>query len=273
MSNSIRTSETQPIRRSNLVQRQFYALYEEDLPETVILNERKYRHVQTFKYDFFAGTGLYELSDPVGLFSQAVPLLIVVKIYRYRRFFGLPMSWLGIISVRHEGRLYQLLGDIPGVPRFEGFIGRTGFAHEYIFGRGLRRRDLLNDYFFDRLRDTLRAIHERGASYIDLHKMSNIILGDDQKPYLIDFQISYAPRNQWPIVRKISNIILRHFQNEDWYHYLKHKRRLRRDLLTQDDYEKSCEPSRINTMHKFMSKPYLRIRRFFLDLLHLETSE
>jgi hypothetical protein len=256
----------------NWIQRQFLALYELDLPSTVVLNSRTYRRVQTFKYDFFAGTGLYELAESSVANDSDAPRQIVAKIYRYRRFFGLPMGWIGKISVRHEGRLYRMLHDIPGIPRFIGLIGKTGFGHEFIAGRQLDRQDRPNDEFFDRLKGILEAIHARNASYVDLHKLGNIILGEDGKPYLIDFQISYAPRLRWPIVRQITGLVLRQFQQEDFYHYIKHKRRLRRDLVSQEDIAKSYQPSLPNRIHRFASKPYFWIRHWVMNVLGLEST-
>jgi hypothetical protein len=257
----------------NLVQRQFFAFYEDDLPGEVPLNGFRYRRVRTFKYDFFAGTGLYELAQPAEGTSEPPPRQVVAKIYRYRRFFGLPMGWLGRISVRHESRLYQMLHDIPGIPRFIGFIGRTGFAHAYIPGRKLERKDVPNDRFFDELKTLLETLHARNVSYVDLHKLGNIILGDDGKPYLIDFQISFAPRLRWPVVRWVSGRILRQLQGEDWYHYAKHKRRLRKDLVTPEDHAKSYHPSLPNRIHRWISRPYFWIRHRVMSILNLQSVE
>lgn len=257
----------------NLIQRQFLALYEDDLPATVTMAGHSYRRVQTFKYDFFAGTGVYELVDAPDAAPSNLPRQVVVKIYRVRRFFGLPMAWIGRLSVRHEARLYQMLHDIPGIPHFEGFVGRTGFAHEYIRGRKLERKDVPNDTFFDNLKILLEAVHARNVSYVDLHKLGNIILGDDGKPYLIDFQISFAPRFRWPGVAWVSRKILRQLQAEDWYHYAKHKRRLRKDLTTPEDHALSYNPSLPNRLHRQLSKPYFWIRHHVMRLLKLESVE
>jgi len=257
----------------NLVQRLFLAFYESDMPDELTLNGRRYRRVQTFKYDFFAGTGCYELAEPAPGVEPPPPTPIVAKIYRVRRFFGLPMRWMGRISVGHEARLYRMLHDISGVPKFEGFIGDTGFAHEFIPGRQLNRQDFPNDQFFDRLAAILRQIHDRRASYVDLHKLGNIILGDDGNPYLIDFQISYAPRFNWPVIRSITGLILSQFQKEDWYHFIKHKRRLRRDLVNPEDVARSYQPSLPNRLHRLISKPYFWIRHWAMNLLHLESTE
>ncbi len=257
----------------NWIQRQFYALYEDNLPLKVELNKAPYRLVETFKYDFFAGTGLYELDESNASVSSDSPGKIVAKIFRLRRFFGLPMSWIGKLSVHHEARLYQMLHDIPGIPKFLGFYGTTGFFHEFIPGRPLKRQDTVNDQFFNKLADLLQAIHDRGASYVDLHKPANMLCDLEGNPYLIDFQISYAPKTQWPGIQRITNRILRHFQHEDWYHFAKHKRRLRPDLLTARDLLDSYYPSLPNRIHRKFSKPYFWLRHKVMTLLKLESVE
>jgi len=257
----------------NLIQKQFYAFYESDLPNEVLLNQLRYRKVHTFKYDFFAGTGMYELAEENIPAGSTAAKRVVVKIYRFRRFFGLPMSWMGKMFVGHEARLYRMLEGIEGIPRFEGFINQTGFAHEYIAGRPLKRLDIMDDRFFDHLKKTLEDLHAKRASYVDLHKLENIILGDDGKPYLVDFQISYAPRLAWPIIRTITDGILRKFQREDWYHYIKHKRRLRWDLATPEEIALSKQASFANRVHRVVSKPYFWIRHRVMNLLGLESVE
>jgi serine/threonine protein kinase len=257
----------------NWIQRQFYAFYEEDLPAEVTLNGFKYRLANTFKYDFFAGTGLYELDEKHQPDPQKCPLRIVTKIYRFRRFFGLPMFWIGMLSVRHESRLYLMLHDIPGIPRFLGFYGKTGFFHEFIPGRPLKRNDTVNDGFFDKLTRLIQAIHDREVSYVDLNKPSNILCSEGGDPYLIDFQISYAPRLQWPIIRRITHLVLKHFQHEDRYHLAKHKRRLRPDLLTAQDLLTSYYPSLPNRLHRSLSKPYFWLRHKVMSFLKLESVE
>jgi len=247
----------------NWVQRQFLALKERDLPDEVSLAGEPFRRVQTFKHDFFAATGLYE-----GGGRQ-----VVIKIYRRRPFFGLPMQWLGRISVRHEERIYRRLEGIAGVPACLGRIGPTGLVHEFIAGRPLRRGDQVDDAFFDRFETTLRAIHERETAYVDLNKPQNVLLGDDGRPYFIDFQISYAPPRRLPLVRQLGLAILRQLQREDWYHLMKHKRRLRPDLLTPEDYRKTYRRSIAIRIHRAVTAPYFVIRRLVMDLLGLESSE
>jgi hypothetical protein len=258
----------------NWIQKQFYALYESDLPSRVTIEGHEYRRVKTFKYDFFAGTGIYESIDSADeLNAPSTHRQIVVKIYRYRRFFGLPMKWLGKISVGHESRLYKLLQDIPGIPHFVGMVGSTGFAHEFIPGGPLAKKIVLSDEYFDQFHTLLTAIHQRGVAYVDLNKPENVLRGDDGKPYLLDFQISFAPNNLWPPLRKIANPILRQLQIEDWYHFGKHKRHFRPDLMTPEDLIRSYQRSLPIRIHRIVAMPYFAIRHFVMDLLNLKSVE
>jgi hypothetical protein len=250
----------------NWIQKQFYALYEDDLPATTMIGEETYRRVKTFKYDFFAGTGVYE--------SEKEPRRqVVVKIYRFRRFFGLPMTWLGKISVRHEARLYQTLQGIAGIPKFVGRTGRTGFAHEFIPGGPLKRGMAVPNDFFENFSRLLTDVHERQTAYVDMNKPENVLLGEDGKPWLLDFQISFAPGNLWPILQQGVKPILKQLQHEDWYHFYKHKRHLRPDQLSPEDYIRSYRRSLPIRIHRIVSKPYFAIRHFVMDLLNLKSVE
>jgi hypothetical protein len=247
----------------NIIQRQFYALDSEDIPEIVVLDGTSFQKVQTFKYDYFAGTGLYHNGDDQ----------VVVKIYRTRSFFGIPMRWLGKISVKHEAGLYQLLNDVRGIPRYRGRVEKTGFVHEFIPGHPLRKGDDVSDSFFDEFKGILQRLHSRHIAYVDLNKSENILLGDDGNPYLVDLQISYHAKTKIPLFSQLSRFIARQLQTEDWYHYSKHKRRLRPDLLTPDDYARTYKRSIGIRIHRVITKPYFIIRHFIMDLLELEPAE
>jgi hypothetical protein len=92
-----------------------------------------------------------------------------------------------------------------------------------------------------------------------MNKSTNILLGDDGRPYLIDFQISCDLHEwgDWFFTRWW----LRRFQREDWYHLLKHKRRLRPDELTAHEKRAVEQRSWLIRLHRFLSRPYFVIRR------------
>ncbi len=248
----------------NWVKRQFFALYGEDIPNQIEFGGKLYIKEKTFKYDFFAGTGLYKLQDGAEK--------IVVKIYRQRAFFGLPTKWIGKLLVSREIKFYKKLSDIEGVPKFLGRVDSTGFAHEYIPGRPLARDLPVPDDFFDRFEDLLKTIHSKGIAYIDLNKPSNVLLGDDDRPYLIDFQISYSTSNL-PIFRSFSKLVLSQLQCEDWYHFGKLKRRIRPDLLSEEELQATYNCSLLIRFHRFITRPYFIIRRWAMKKLDLKSVE
>ncbi len=151
--------------------------------------------------------------------------MAVLKIGRVADFAGMPLEWLGKWICGREMRFYRKLADVPNVPKVLGMVGPTGFVHEYVQGRPLSKDRPVPDGFFTQLQALLDELHRRGIAYVDTNKPENILLGDDGKPHLIDFQISYDLHEfgNWFVNRAI----LRHMQREDFYHILKHKRRLR----------------------------------------------
>jgi len=242
----------------------FWALGEQSLPANIELPSGSLTHVRTFKHDFFAATGLYR---------DAGGREVVVKMYRWRGFFGLPLGWLGRWMAAREARIYQALSDVAGVPRFEGRPNRFALAHEFIPGQPLQRSDRVSDQFFDQLAAMLRAIHQRKIAYVDLNKPQNILLGRDGRPYLIDFQISWQVRAGSPTNTVIGRGILRLLQKEDWYHLLKHKRRMRPDLLTDQERMRACRKSVWIRLHRLLSQPYFAIRRWLMKKLALPRAE
>lgn len=235
-----------------------YALPHGELPATLTCNGVRYERVETFKHDFFAATGLY----------RAGAELAVAKIGRTTDFLTLPMRWLGAFLAGRESRLYQQLHDLAGVPRFIGRCGRTGFLHAFVPGRPLGREDRVADSFFDELCGLLRILHARHIAYVDLNKRQNILLGDDGRPYLIDFQISlHLPptgwRRLWPV-----RWLLARFQHGDRYHALKHKRRLRPDLLTAEERAIVERVGFWIRLHRWVTRPLTHLRRRTLRRLH-----
>lgn len=234
-----------------------YALPGGRLPEAVTCDGQSYRLRETFKHDFFAATGLYE--GPAGL--------AVLKVGRTNRLFGLPLSWAGRLLCGREARHYELAQGLAGVPRLIGRVGATGFLHEYVPGRPLRRREPVPDAFFVRLQELLAALHARHMAYVDLNKRENILVGDDGRPYLIDFQIAlHLPPAGWRRLRPV-RWLLACFQRADVYHCLKHKRRSRPDLLTPEERAVVSRLSIWIRLHRLVARPLTQLRRAVLRLL------
>jgi serine/threonine protein kinase len=228
------------------------------MPPAVTCDGQRFEHVQTFKHDFFAATGLYR--GPAGL--------AVLKLGRQSDFLTIPMRWMARLLTRREVGFYRALAGTPGVPALIGTVcGDSGFLHEFVPGRPLARDAQVSDRFFDELLALLRRLHERHFAYVDLNKRENILLGDDGRPYLIDFQIAlHLPPEGWRRLAPIRWLLAR-FQHGDYYHALKHKRRLRPDLLTPAERAAAERPDFWIGLHRRVARPLTNLRRRVLKRL------
>jgi hypothetical protein len=246
-------AEPNPIDRAPCTDRVAYsmrALGRGGLPRTFALDGTQYAHLRTMKHDFFAATALYANDS-----GQRV----VLKAGRTTDFAGVPLLWVGRWLCRREMHFYEKLADVPNVPRVLGAVGPTGFVHEYVPGRPLERDRPIPDGFFDALLELLAELHRRGIAYVDTNKPQNILVGDDGRPHLIDFQISYDAARAGRLVPR--RWLLRRLQEEDVYHVLKHKRRMQPEEMSRDERERSTRQSALIRLHRFITRPYFLLRR------------
>jgi hypothetical protein len=242
------------------------ALGREDMPPSIRLADGEYRHLRTFKHDFFAATGLYD--GPSGR--------VVLKIGRLASLLGMPMAWMGRVLSEHEAGLYEELSGLEGVPRWFGPWGETGIVHAFVEGHPLQRHEHVDDDFFPRLEALLEEIHRRGIAYVDLEKRENILVRDDGRPCLIDFQISWKwtghnaarPKGlQRLIPPRGGDLLLYKLQQADRYHVLKHRRRHRPDTMTAAQIAASYRCGWYIELHRRASWPFTALRRTVLKLL------
>ncbi|MEK7485066.1 MAG: hypothetical protein AABZ60_12130 [Planctomycetota bacterium] len=211
-----------------------------------------YKVVKIFKDDFFALTAL--ISDTSG--KKWVLKISRIKVPFLRRGFQFLLNWLG----RREAKIYKYLQDISGIPKFHS-AQENWFIHEYIEGDNLKEFRHVSDTFFDELLQLLQRLHQKRVVYIDLDKKDNIIVGIDKKPYLIDFQISL----KFQSVQGVLGQIFKMFVKSDLYHYYKHKRSIRKDLLTEKDLKYTPKRTLPHTLHRYLiSRPFRWFKRKFL---------
>ena len=227
------------------------ALGREQLPATITIPGGRFHLVRLFKHDFFALTALYE--GPSGK--------VVLKVGRKADFLGFQCSWIGRLLARYEAGNYRRLHDLAAVPRFMGMWGPNGFVHAYAEGRPMQKGERVADDFFDRLKAAIDAIHRRGMAYVDLEKPQNVIVGDDGRPYLIDFQIAWRqPRRFagrfWP-----GNLVLKCLQDADRYHLSKLQRRTRPDQMTPEQLAATYRKPWYINLHRWLTRPVARLRR------------
>jgi len=228
-------------------------------PETVKVAGCAYRLVHVFKHDFFAATCLYEAIAPA-----EIPR-IVVKFSRTQPFCGVPLDWLGRLMRRHEEDIYRALADIEGVPRRVGRVDEASYAIEYVDAAPLDHLDVPPPGFFDRLLGVFGAIHARGVAYSDANKRSNILADAAGRPFLVDYQIAFRRRDDWPWpVRPLLALAVRYVQRSDIYHVYKHKRRLSPHEMTATERDLSRRRGLLHTLHRKLTTPWRRFRRRFL---------
>ena len=226
------------------------ALGRKNLPETITLDGVTWRHTRTHKHDFWAVTGFYENDRG----ERAV-----LKMGRTEPFMGFGLEFIGRFLCRREMRFYNALAGLPNVPPIIGTVGTTGFLHAYVKGQPLSRERPVPDEFFRDLEALIQEIHRRRIAYVDANKPENILLGDDGKPHLIDFQISWDLHelgNTW-----LNRWWLRRLQHSDVYHVLKHKMRLRPDQLSEEERAIVEKRGALIRLHRIVTMPYKRLRR------------
>jgi hypothetical protein len=225
------------------------ALGRGDLPATLELSGRRLRHVATAKHDFWAATGFYE--DDAGA-------RVVLKAYRTARFAGAPLRWLGRWQCRREVGFYRRLAGLPCVPALLESFGETAYVRAFVAGHPLSRRGAVPDGFWPGLDTAFREVHRRGVAYVDANKPENVLVGDDGRPYLIDFQIAWGGRAR---PRGVGQWWLERLQREDLYHLLKHKRRFSPHLMTPEELARVRHRSLLIRAHRVLNRPYLVVRR------------
>jgi len=244
---------------------QLFALREAP-PAQVDVAGRRYRLLRVFKHDFYAATALYELDAAEGPTDANVISKIVVKFGRTQPLCGLDMSWYGRWMHAHEKAVYRELKGVRGVPRWVGSVSPTAYAIEYIDAHPMDHDPPPPKGFFDELRKLFDDIHARGVGYCDANKRSNILVAEDGRPFLVDYQISIRRRDDWP--RPLSTLAaaaVQYMVKKDLYHLYKHKRRISPDELTPEEEALSRRPGGLHGLHRKLTKHWRKLRRGFLS--------
>ena len=128
--------------------------------------------------------------------------------------------------VRREFDVLRHLEGIPGIPRAYAVVEKRALVLEFIEGRTLNKFKAgeLPDRVFDRLCQTVRAMHARGVVHLDLRQRKNILVEGD-RPWIIDFANALRGR----LATKFSGV--------DESALLKWKQRNWPHLVTEEDRE------------------------------------
>lgn len=114
---------------------------------------------------------------------------VVVKSPHGAGLLGLP----GRLTIRREHRVYERLGGIEGVPCCHALLDGLHLVLEHVPGPSLRAYEAQiqdPERLYARLLATIDAIHAAGVAHGDLKRKDNVIVGPNERPYLIDFGIA-----------------------------------------------------------------------------------
>jgi hypothetical protein len=236
------------------------ALGRDEPPDEIEADGHTYRLVRVFKHDSWAATALYDgPADPV-----------VCKFNRRQRVGPVPMGWLGRRLAARELHALHRLADLPGVPRPLGPIRAAGrvlpnaCGHDFIAGHPLGKHERVGDGFFLELAALLAAVHARNMAYVDLHKRENILVGDDGRPYLVDFQIGFALPARWPGNAGPVRAVLGMLQRADRYHLHKHVVQCRPDQAADLAPRLEADRPAWIRAHRVVGQPLRALRRWLL---------
>lgn len=242
------------------------ALGRHEPPVQITVAERCYHLVEVLKHDSWAATAIYDGHDG----------RIICKFNRVQSIFGIPMRWLGRRLAAREKRFLTRLADVPNIPAVLGQVEAEGkqlpnaAARRYLPGHPLTSGEHVQDEFFPELRFILTTMHQRGMAYVDLHKRENILVGENGRPYLIDFQISFdatRPLFRWlPGCRIVLGILC----GSDLYHLEKHVIRHRPDQRGSEAEIAQHRPWWIRA-HRLVAQPFRTLRRRFLVTVGVRT--
>ncbi len=233
------------------------ALGRRSLPREIDVAGRRYVQRRIFKNDFFAVTALYEGEGGK----------VILKVHRQASFLLMPLGWVGRLLAGRERAAFERLCDLEGVPMLIGRWGPTGIVREYIEGHPLARGERVPDDFHPRLRRLIDSVHKRGIAYVDLEKRENVLVGDDGRPYLFDFQISWLWPRRWGGELWPARVLRSWLQEGDRYHLIKLQRRTRPDQLSPEALAASYRKPWYVRAHRLITWPFTWCRRRILNRL------
>jgi serine/threonine protein kinase len=144
---------------------------------------------------------------------------------------------LGKLLTRREARALLKLDSAAGVPRLLGQPGSRALYMEWVGGISIKEaltQEIDWPKFLAELENTLREIHAQGVAHCDLRGLSNILVGPEQTPYVIDFVSCFFAGSRWSFIR---GWVFRRFCEADRQALLKLRQRVAPETMNTADAE------------------------------------
>ena len=138
-------------------------------------------------------------------------------------------------TLKREYAANQRLTGVVGVPACYGLLAQRYLLMEFIDGTAYREATWQDrERWFAELLVVIRAFHARGVSHGDLKSKTNLIVGRDQKPYVIDFGTTVLHKHGF---HPINNHFFEYGKRLDINAWVKHKYHGRYKNASEEDRE------------------------------------
>ena len=160
----------------------------------------------------------------------------IVKDYSTNKFVF--RNTIGRFLVWREQKAYKKLKGLRGVPNIYGAIDGLALVIEQIPGCDLKKvtKEIqIPETFLGALKELVNGFHRRGIAHCDMKKATNILMGKDGMPYIIDWGASISEKEfRFPPF----NLIYRRFVLDDQMAVIKIKRRYIPHTVTPAENER-----------------------------------
>ncbi len=116
--------------------------------------------------------------------------LYVVKTFAHHPAFI--RNTIGRLLISREYKALKRLSKCIGTCNNAVRVGKFTLSYKYVKGQNLssfsRRNDSIDKEFFPKLEKAVNEMHSYGIAHLDTRTGSNVIISEDGKPIIIDFQ-------------------------------------------------------------------------------------
>ena len=153
---------------------------------------------------------------------------------------------LGKLLTRREARALLKLDSVAGVPRLLGQPGSRALYMEWLGGISIKEALVQEtDWpkFLAELENIVSQIHAQGVAHCDLRGLSNVLVGPDETPYVIDFVSCFFSGARWNFIR---GWVFRRFCEADRQALLKLRQRVAPESMNSADAESIAHAGAFN---------------------------
>lgn len=174
-------------------------------------------------------------------------------------FSGRPWAFRVLVNrriIKREIRALIGLQPLEGVPRYGGAVGRDAYLMKRLNADRLphKRDGIPSCCLFDRIDQLVADMHNLGWAHGDLRR-TNILMDEDERPYLIDFATAWnAPEGAWPLRKWL----FRRWQRVDLTNMARIKEAYCPDYLTENDKALLCDRPKHLSVGRFIRKKLYR---------------